>query len=264
MQPFDQRQKIHYGLDLPLKSLTTFFPTFGQNYIANITMKRILLAEDEKGIRESVKLNLESEGYFVHAVDNGSEALAINELQAFDLVILDVMIPGTDGFTLCEKIKKYHPKQPVLFLTALSNTDSTIRGLKIAEDYLAKPFNLEELLLRVRNLVKRNENPELPQFSFLYFQIDFNSFEVKKSGKTVATLSLRECGLLKLLISKKNEVVSREEILNQLWAPDENPSSRTIDNFILNFRKIFDHKSGKSSHFQSIRGIGYKFSPENK
>ncbi len=223
-------------------------------------MKKILLAEDEEHIRDAVKMNLDLEGYLVTAASNGADAVMLAKKQVFDLVILDVMLPGIDGFEACKLIKQQHSNTPVLFLTALSDSANRIQGLKLADDYLPKPFNLEELILRVKNLLKRAPEIQSAVFLFATFEINFLSFEIKSNQKIIETLSQRECQLLKILTSRANEVVSRDEILEQLWQPDENPSSRTIDNYILNFRKIFEKNPKEPIFFHSIRGVGYKFS----
>jgi two-component system, OmpR family, alkaline phosphatase synthesis response regulator PhoP len=143
----------------------------------------------------------------------------------------------------------------------LSDSQNRIKGLKLADDYLPKPFNLEELILRVKNLVKRApQETQSDVFSFDKFEINFLSFEIKSNSKIIAMLSQRECQLLKLLTGRANEVVSRDEILEKIWLPSENPSARSIDNFILNFRKIFEKNPKEPVYFQSIRGVGYKFS----
>src|SRR4051812_44695078 len=143
-------------------------------------MKRILLAEDEEHILDAIKLNLELEGYMVSACTSGADAILITQKQNFDLIILDVMLPGTDGFEACRQIKKIHPNVPVLFLTALSDSLNRIKGLTLADDYLPKPFNLEELILRVKNLIKRApQDIQTDNFSFDKFEINFLSFEIK-------------------------------------------------------------------------------------
>ena len=224
-------------------------------------MRKILLAEDEEHILDAIKLNLELEGFSVFTCTSGSEAVLLSQQQHFDLIILDVMLPGTNGFEACEQIKKINAKVPVLFLTALSDSQNRIKGLTLADDYLPKPFNLEELILRVKNLIKRApQETQSDIFSFDKFEINFRSFEIKSDGKIIETLSQRECHLLKLLTSRVNEVVSRDEILEKIWLPEENPSSRSIDNFILNFRKIFEKNPKEPLYFHSIRGVGYKFS----
>jgi len=224
-------------------------------------MRKILLAEDEEHILDAIKLNLELEGFSVTACTSGTEAVSLAQKQSFQLIILDVMMPGIDGFEACRQIKQFNPSVPVLFLTALSDSQNRIKGLKLADDYLPKPFNLEELILRVKNLIKRApQEMQTDTFSFDKFEINFRSFEIKADSKVIETLSQRECQLLKLLTSRANEVVSRDEILEKIWLPNENPSSRSIDNFILNFRKIFEKNPKEPVYFYSIRGVGYKFS----
>jgi len=222
-------------------------------------MRKILLAEDEEHIREAVKLNLELEGYQVSALSNGKEAVQLASKQDFDLIILDVMLPGANGFEASKLIKQQKPQTPILFLTALSDSNNRIQGLKLADDYLPKPFNLEELILRVKNLLKRVPEAQTDIFQFDKFEINFLSFEIKENGKVIETLSQRECQLLKILTERVNEVVSRDEILEKLWSEEENPSARTIDNYILNFRKIFEKNPKEPRFFHSIRGVGYKF-----
>lgn len=223
-------------------------------------MRRILLAEDEEHIRDSVKLNLELEGYGVAAAETGADALMLARKQRFDLAILDVMLPGVNGFDVCRELKAEMPGLPVLFLTALSDSANRIQGLKLADDYLPKPFNLEELILRVKNLLRRAPEPAADTYAFGRFEIDFRSFEIRADGEVADTLSQRECQLLRILTARANEVVSRDELLEKLWTADENPSARTIDNYILNFRKIFEKNPREPRYFHSIRGVGYKFS----
>ncbi len=222
-------------------------------------MKRILLAEDEEHLRDTIKLNLELEGYTVTTCNNGAEAIQVAKQQNFHLAVLDVMMPQVDGFEACTQLKKQHPDLPVLFLTARADSNSRITGLKLADDYLNKPFNLEELILRVKNLLKRYDTQAINKFTFGDFEINFTSLYIKTKTETITSLSQREWQLLNLLVSKKNLVVSRDEILEKLWAPNENPSARTIDNYILNFRKIFETNQREPQYIQSIRGVGYKF-----
>ena len=223
-------------------------------------MKKILLAEDEEHLQDTIKLNLELEGYQVTACSNGDDAIQVAKQQNFHLAILDVMMPKVDGFEACSQLKKIYPDLPVLFLTARADGNSRITGLKLADDYLTKPFNLEELILRVKNLLKRYDVTTTNVFTFDGFEINFSSLYIKTKTETITSLSQREWQLLNLLISKKNLIVSRDEILEKLWSLNENPSSRTIDNYILNFRKIFEKNQRDPKYIQSIRGIGYKFS----
>ncbi|MCU0433741.1 MAG: response regulator transcription factor [Bacteroidia bacterium] len=226
--------------------------------------RRILLAEDEEHLLKTIRLNLEMEGYDVLAVIDGSSAVRAFEPGGFDLVILDVMLPLMNGFEICQAIRKQDTAVPVLFLTAKAAGEDKVQGLRIgADDYLTKPFNLEEFLLRVQNLLKRStrraHEPQLsPQFTFGRNRIDFATFEATGNGKTWP-LTKREAELLRLLIDKKGEVVSRDLILESLWNDDALPTARTIDNYILNYRKYFEENPRNPRHFHSVRGVGYKF-----
>lgn len=225
-------------------------------------MVRILLVEDEESLRESLKLNLELEDYEVVATDNGKDAIKYFHEQHFDLSILDVMLPEVDGFQICEQIRLTNMDMPVIFLTAKDAATDRIAGLKRgADDYITKPFNLEELLLRVSNLIRRTskapENtPEVYEFGDN--RINFVTYEAQAKGDTFS-LTKKEAMLLKLLIDRRNEVVSRQQILQSVWGYDVYPSTRTIDNFILSFRKYFEADPKNPQYFLSIRGVGYKF-----
>jgi len=226
-------------------------------------MKKICVIEDEESLSELIKMNLELEGYQVDNIVHGTEAfLRSSEMDEFSLIILDVMLPEVSGLTICKEIRKYS-KVPILFLSAKGTTQDRISGLKLgANDYLPKPFDLEELLLRVQILVDGIEgnNQETASFEFANFTIDFNTFEVtNKTNAEKIELSKREIELLKLFSQKQGQVVSREEILDELWGDDQFPTSRTIDNYILAFRKIFEEDPRNPVHFHSIRGVGYKF-----
>lgn len=225
----------------------------------------ILIVEDEESLREALQLNLELEGYAVTTASTGSEALQVVRKEYFDLILLDIMLPEMDGITVCENIRLQNNDVPVLFLSAKNSSMDRIEGLKKGgDDYLTKPFNLEELLLRVDKLITKNKKlkertPVNDIYTFGKCKIDFTGLTAKdKDGKTIE-LSKKEIALLKLLIEHKNEVVSREHILQAVWGYNVYPTTRTIDNFILNFRKYFEKDTRNPKHFHSIRGIGYKF-----
>lgn len=226
---------------------------------------RILLVEDEENLRSTIRLNLELEGYDVTDVKDGKTAYDTFRTAHFDLIILDVMLPEMDGYTLCRKIRLENTEVPVIFLTAKGASDERVQGLKLgADDYLAKPFNLEELLLRIGKLVKRNAQKPATRiqnqnYKFGKCEINFLTFDIIGIDGEKATLSKREIQLLKLLIDRKDEVVSREDILRIVWEYDVYPSTRTIDNYIVNFRKFFEKNPREPKHFFSIRGVGYKF-----
>lgn len=226
---------------------------------------RILLVEDEPNIRENLKLNLELEGYEVVAVPDGTAAVKTFREQRFNGVVLDIMLPQMDGLAVCEQIRLEDREIPVLFLTAKDSSKDVVAGLKTgADDYLTKPFHLEELLLRVGNLVQRNLRANAPEaakaheYRFGDNSVNFSTYEaVGKDGPV--RLTNKEVKLLQLLVDRKGEVVSRQHILQTVWGYDVFPSTRTIDNFILAFRKYFEADPKNPRHFHSVRGVGYKF-----
>lgn len=228
------------------------------------TKQRILLVEDEDHLLEAIKLNLELEGYKVSTATDGKKALKIFKEERFNLVILDVMLPEIDGFQVAETIRLENSEVPIMFLTAKNTSEDRVMGLKKgADDYLVKPFNLEELILRVGILVRRSmkgdDLKKLNSYKIGDKTIYFNSFELKDDDGTVTPLTKKETMLLKLLIERRNEAVSREQILETVWNYDVYPSTRTIDNFILTFRKYFEPDQKNPTYFHSIRGVGYKF-----
>ena len=224
---------------------------------------KILIVEDEQLLRDTLVLNLELEGY---TTDNCSDgAVVIEKVTTFkpDLMLLDMMLPSINGADLLKMLRQNNNTIPIIFLTAKNNAQDKIQGLKLgAEDYITKPFELEELLLRIKNVLKRiplKSDNEVYVFSNSC-SINFLTYEVTSLLGTKETLSKREIAFLKLLTLNAQKVISRDEILNSLWTDDENPSARTIDNYILNFRKIFETNQREPKYIQSIRGIGYKFS----
>jgi two-component system alkaline phosphatase synthesis response regulator PhoP len=225
----------------------------------------ILLVEDEENLVEALKLNLELEGYEVTGVNDGAEALNAVENEYFDLIILDVMLPELDGISVCENIRLQGNEIPILILSAKNSSADRVLGLKKgADDYLTKPFNLEELLIRVNKLIHKSnrisqKQPVTDEYTFGKNSINFKELQsTNKEGKTIF-LTKKEVMLLKLLIENKNEVVPREKILQAVWGYNVYPTTRTIDNFILNFRKYFEEDSSNPKYFQSVRGIGYRF-----
>ena len=225
----------------------------------------VLVAEDEESLREALKLNLELEGYEVTTADTGPAVIKTVKNEYFDLIVLDIMLPEMDGITVCETIRMQHNDVPILFLSARNSSADRVEGLKKGgDDYLTKPFNLEELLLRVDKLITKNKKIKEPQsigdtYQFGGYTIDFSSHEATDAKGAKQELSKKEAALLKLLIEHEGEVVSREQILQIVWGYNVYPTTRTIDNFILNFRKYFEKDSRSPQHFHSIRGIGYKF-----
>jgi two-component system alkaline phosphatase synthesis response regulator PhoP len=225
-------------------------------------MYRICLVEDEQSLRDMIALNLELEGHNVALFDDGAAALkAFEGPLHFDLVILDVMLPHVSGFDLCKALRQ-HSNVPVLFLSAKGTTADRVAGLKLgANDYLVKPFDLEELLLKVQILIKGSVQQEKnASLQIGAYEVNFNTFEVRnQQGELVHTFTKREVQLLELFAEKEGKVISRNEILDRLWGAEQIPTSRTIDNYILNFRKRFEQDPKHPHHFHSIRGVGYKF-----
>jgi two-component system alkaline phosphatase synthesis response regulator PhoP len=225
----------------------------------------ILLAEDEEHLHETLKLNLEIEGYEVTSAYDGGEALKAIANEYFDLIVLDVMMPEIDGIRVLESIRVNNNEVPVLILSAKNSSADRVLGLKKgADDYLTKPFNLEELLLRVEKLIDKNKKIQVKEiigdeYEFGANKIDFKAQDAITWNGQKVELSKKETMLLKLLIENKGDVVTREKILQVVWGYNVYPTTRTIDNFILNFRKYFEQDSRNLKHFHSIRGVGYKY-----
>lgn len=226
----------------------------------------ILLVEDEENLHEALKLNLELEGYEVSSAYDGLSAVKAVQQEYFDLVILDIMLPGMDGLTVLESIRIQHNEVPILILSAKNSSADRVTGLKKgADDYLTKPFNLEELMLRVHKLIQKNKKLKDKDtigdtYQFGSNKIDFRAQEATTHEGQKIQLSKKEAMLLKLLIENKNEVVPREKILQTVWGYSVYPTTRTIDNFILSFRKYFEEDSRNPKYFHSVRGVGYKYS----
>ncbi|MBS4043621.1 MAG: response regulator transcription factor [Chitinophagaceae bacterium] len=228
----------------------------------------ILLVEDEEHMHHTIKLNFELEGYQVSSAYDGPQALKAIENEYFDLIVLDIMLPELDGISVVENIRLKNIETPVLILSAKHSSVDRILGLKKgADDYLTKPFNLEELLLRVEKLIEKNKrlqksSTNIEHYSFNNNTIDFKALSATNFQHKHFSLSKKEAMLLKLLIDNKGEVVNREKILQMVWGYNVYPTTRTIDNFILNFRKYFEQDPKNPKHFLSARGVGYKFIEE--
>lgn len=227
----------------------------------------ILLVEDEPNLHESLKMNLELQGYEVTSSFDGAQAMKAVHNEYFDLIILDVMIPEMDGFTVTQNIRLTNTEVPILILSARDASSDRVMGLKKgADDYLTKPFDLEELLLRVQKLILKNKKLSQKSFvgdtySFEGNMVDFRAQEARTARGEKILLSKKESMLLKLLVENANEVVPREKILQSVWGYNVYPTTRTIDNFILNFRKYFEEDSRHPRYFHSVRGVGYKYTP---
>lgn len=226
---------------------------------------RILLVEDEINLARGIRENLEAEGYAVEVAGDGRVALDKIRRQEYGLVILDVMLPGMDGFTVCQTARREGRDTPVLFLTAKGGGHDRIRGLEVGgDDYLPKPFQLRELLLRVAAILRRRSRYDAmtalePVARFGGNEFDFRSFRGHSFDGGDQILTQKEAMILKVLVEREGDVVWRDEILEKVWGDDVLPSSRTIDNFIARLRKRFEPDPERPRFFHTVRGIGYRF-----
>jgi two-component system alkaline phosphatase synthesis response regulator PhoP len=227
-------------------------------------MIKICVVEDERSLSDMIRMNLEMEGYTVEIFNDGQAAFdKAQEIGQFNLVLLDVMLPKVSGLDICDEIRKTS-KVPILFLSAKGTTSDKIAGLKKGgNDYLSKPFDLEELLLRVQILLQTASPLNATTETALIIgnkSVDYTNFEVedKNTGETLR-LSKREIDLLQFFAENEGRVVSRDEILDKIWGKEQFPTTRTIDNYILSFRKLFEEDPKNPHYFHSIRSVGYKF-----
>lgn len=227
-------------------------------------MSKILVVEDEASIRKGLQDNLESEGHKVTAESNGKKGLETALKNDFDIVLLDVMLPGMTGFDICKEIKLKKLTLPVIMLTAMSKEADKILGLELgADDYVTKPFSVNELLARIKAVLRRAsvhkkaKLKRLDSFKLGEVTLDFVKMEGFR-GKKKIKLSKREFDILAYLIKRKGEVVSRNDLLDVVWGYEVFPTTRTVDNFIARIRKQTEDKPAKPKHILSIRSVGYK------
>lgn len=231
---------------------------------------RVLVVEDDPHLSDGLVENLRAEGYSVDTVDDGEKALARARADAWSLVILDVMLPKMDGFTVCKTLREEGNSTPVLFLTARGDPQDRIRGLEVGgDDYLAKPFHLQEFLARTRAILRRWEwyrsSSATPASAVLEFggnEVDFRAFRAKSWNGVAQELTEKEAMILKVLAEHRGEIVSREDLLERVWGYDVFPSTRTVDNFILRLRKRFERDPANPKHFLTVWGVGYRFLTE--
>jgi two-component system alkaline phosphatase synthesis response regulator PhoP len=228
---------------------------------------RVLIIEDEETLAGVLVDNLVAEGYEVEVAADGHSGLNRWQLDPTALVVLDVMLPGIDGFELCRQMRRSGDLTPVLFLSARDQAEDRVTGLRAGgDDYLVKPFNLTEFLLRVSNMLKRRNWPAgaaAPAvLEFGGHSIDFRSWVATLKDGSQELLGEREIGILRLLAERSDQVVNRDEILDGVWGNDVFPSSRTIDNFIVRFRRLFEPDAAEPRYFHTVWGVGYRFTPE--
>ncbi|MEQ9366083.1 MAG: response regulator transcription factor, partial [Leptospirales bacterium] len=231
---------------------------------------RILLVEDEAKLRKGIRINLEAEGYTVAEFPDGESALAsMDDDPEFDLGILDIMMPGAvDGIELCRRLRERRLLFPVIFLTARNGVEDKLAGLNAgADDYLTKPFDLGELLARVAAGLRRAQWNDAPDFRIGGFSVDLASASARPSseqGGEVVRFNEREIDILRLLLENRGRPVSRDQILDRVWGTAEYPTNRTIDNYIVKFRKIFEAEPQTPRHFITRHGIGYELANDDK
>jgi len=227
-------------------------------------MAKILIVEDEPQMQIGLRDNFEFEGYEVELVANGNDALEKISKEQYDLIIQDIMIPGISGLDVIKKAREKGIKSPFIILTAKSEEIDKVVGLEIgADDYITKPFSLRELLARVKAVLRRNEGNTVAaqtKINIGSVLIDFATYEVTKAGVPVS-MTPKEVDILKHLWKNKNQVVSRDSLLTEVWGYDESISSRTVDNFILKLRQKIEEDPATPKHIITIHGTGYKFIP---
>ena len=240
-------------------------------------MSRILVVEDEVHLANGLRFNLEAEGYTVDVIDNGEDALQwlLKEDKPFDALVLDVMLPGKDGFVVASELREAQHYIPILMLTARSRPEDVLRGFESgADDYLPKPFNLAILIARIGSLLRRKQwmksDAALPaaaeatnddSFDFGDKHVDFQKLQLRV-GKKTYQLTLMEADLLRYLIQNSGRPVTRKEILEKVWNLHEDTDTRAIDNFIVRLRRYIEEEPAKPKHLVTIRGLGYEFVAE--
>lgn len=226
---------------------------------------RVLVVEDEATLAEVLVDNLVDEGYLVEVARDGRAGRAAWLDKQPDLVVLDVMLPGLNGYELCETMRERGDSTPVLFLSARGQPDDRVRGLQAGgDDYLPKPFHLPEFLLRVSNMLRRKgwgAGPE-SELRFGGHRVDFRGWTAQLADGRRELLGERELAILRLLALRPNEVVSRDDILDEVWGDDAFPSSRTVDNYVMRLRKLFEPDPSSPVYIHTVWGVGYRFTPD--
>jgi DNA-binding response OmpR family regulator len=241
-------------------------------------MSVVLIVEDEQHLADGLKFNLEAEGYEVETVGDGETALKLlaRQPRRFDAVVLDVMLPGMDGFEVARELREAGQYVPILMLTARSRPEDILRGFEAgADDYVPKPFELAILIARLHGLLRRREWFRLSRnlsvgavrdaggeaFNFSGKTIDFSRLELSSGGRRVQ-LTLMEAELLRYLIKHEGRPVSRQSLLEDVWGLREDTDTRAIDNFIVRLRRYIEDDPSNPSHLLTVRGVGYRFVAE--
>lgn len=223
-------------------------------------MALILIVEDEPGLRLTLTDRLKAEGYVVETRGDGIAGLDAARAHGYDLILLDVMLPGIDGFQVCEKLREEGIDTPIIMLTARGNVGDRITGLKAgADDYLPKPFHMQELLLRMEAILRRTRKEALSaNVRFGAIEIDAKAAIVRRDGAEV-TLSAKEYQLMRYLVERPGEVVNRETLLREVWGYNATPNTRTVDVHMTWLRQKLEADPATPAHFVTVRGIGYRF-----
>lgn len=231
-----------------------------------MSAQRLLLVEDEAHLAEVVADNLELEGYELQVVGDGRSALDKARAERFDLILLDVMLPGLDGFAVCDALRKDGNRVPVLFLTARGSRDDRVRGLELGgDDYLTKPFDLTELILRVAAILRRAEwvaepSPAGDSLQLGDVHVDIAGCRLEKDGRSFE-LSPKEALILRCLAERPGQVITRAEIVDRVWGYDAFPTLRTVDNFIVRLRRLLEPDPREPTYIHTVRGSGYRLTP---
>ena len=225
---------------------------------------RILVVEDEMNVGRTLTERLAAEGYLVTWAKTAAEAQAFDSQEPSALALLDVGLPDESGFDLAAALRRRHPQTAIVFVTAFGTPEDRVRGLELgAEDYIVKPFHFKELLLRIQNALRRATLLSQTESRFERplrvgrARIDLKRMEVQSDDRTVM-LTHKECAVLTLLLEKQGAVLTRDEILDRAWAPDEFPTPRTVDNFIVRLRRMIEPDPGEPQVIRSVRGVGYQ------
>lgn len=226
-------------------------------------IKTILVIEDDTSILRGLKDNLVFEGYEVLSATEGHEGLNLALEGSPDLILLDIMLPGITGYDICRKVREQKPDLPIIMLTARGKEVDKVAGLDLgADDYVTKPFSISELMARIRSVLRRTRNsaPELEQFSFGNVTLNFKKYQTFVNNKEVH-LTAKEYAIMKMFIRHTGDVIHRDRLLDEVWGYESYPTTRTVDNFILDLRKKLEGDPARPKHILSIRGAGYKFVP---
>lgn len=229
-------------------------------------MRTILIIEDDVSILRGLKDNLEYEGYRVITETNGKRGLELAMEKDSDLLLLDIMLPGMNGYEICRKIKKGKPGLPIIMLTARGSEMDKVSGLDTgADDYITKPFSIPELLARIRAALRRIQEPQdmFEDYSFGNIRLDFKKLQAY-CGDQEISLTAREFAIMAYLIRHEGEAVHRHDLLNEVWGYEAMPTTRTVDNFMLDLRKKLEEDPSKPKHILSVRGVGYRFYSGNQ